>query len=122
MGFDLIFNLSGILFIFVFGFIIFTIAKQLGEWDKNNHSPIMSAEATVMGKRTKFDQHPVAGADTIVHHQQTTTYFVTFELNSKERLEFKVPGREYGLLAEQDRGMLTYQGSRFKRFERILAA
>lgn len=50
-------------------------------------------------------------------HAQTT-YFVTFELENKQRLEFRLKSKDYGLLAEGDIGTLTYQGTRYKGFTR----
>ena len=49
----------------------------------------------------------------------STSYYATYQLDSGERLEFSVGGREYGMLAEGDQGTLTYQGTRYKGFERI---
>ncbi len=49
-----------------------------------------------------------------------TNYFVTFEiLENKSRIEFEVSGESYGLLAEGDKGNLTYQGDKFIKLERV---
>ncbi|WP_340008707.1 DUF2500 domain-containing protein [Paenibacillus sp. FSL K6-0276] len=48
------------------------------------------------------------------------SYFVTFEIDGGNRLELHVMDQEYGLITEGDRGELSYQGSRFKGFDRIL--
>ncbi|WKL05192.1 DUF2500 domain-containing protein [Paenibacillus amylolyticus] len=48
----------------------------------------------------------------------TTRYYVTFEFDNGERTELIVGGNHYGMMVENDRGMLTYQGTRFKHFER----
>ena len=37
---------------------------------------------------------------------------------SGDRLELRLPGREYGLLTEGDTGLLTFQGTRYLSFER----
>ena len=50
--------------------------------------------------------------------QVWTTYFVTFEMKSGERVEFGLDGRDYGLLAEGDEGTLDYQGTRYLGFQR----
>ena len=47
-----------------------------------------------------------------------TRYFVTFEFESGDRLELMVDGSEYGLLAEGDCGMLSFQGTRYLGFVR----
>ena len=36
----------------------------------------------------------------------------TFQVESGDRMEFSVSGREYGLLVEGDTGRLTFQGTR----------
>lgn len=53
------------------------------------------------------------------NHSHNTTYYVTFQFESKERMEFLVRGREYGMLVEGDYGRLTFQGIRYLGFERI---
>jgi Uncharacterized protein conserved in bacteria (DUF2199)/Protein of unknown function (DUF2500) len=35
-----------------------------------------------------------------------------------DRREFSISGNEYGMLAEGDEGRLTYQGTRYRGFER----
>lgn len=52
------------------------------------------------------------------HTSSSTTYYVTFQVDSGDRMEFSVSGQEYGLLAEGDRGKLTFQGTRYLGFER----
>ena len=47
----------------------------------------------------------------------STWYYATFEAESGDRMAFAVSGREYGLLAEGDKGRLTFQGTRFLGFE-----
>ena len=46
-----------------------------------------------------------------------TRYFVTFELENGGRVELGVKDSEYGMLAEGDQGLLTYQGTRYIGFE-----
>ena len=41
-------------------------------------------------------------------------------MENGERKEFHVSGKEYGLLAEGDSGKLTFQGTRYKGFERTI--
>ena len=51
-------------------------------------------------------------------HSSTTYYYITFEVNSGDRMEFSVTGEQYGMLAEGDYGTLTFQGTRYKCFLR----
>ena len=46
----------------------------------------------------------------------STRYYVTFQVESGDRMEFSVSGREYGLLVEGDTGRLTFQGTRYLGF------
>jgi hypothetical protein len=48
----------------------------------------------------------------------SSAYFVTFEADTGDRLELGVPDKEYGVLVEGDTGKLTFQGTRYKGFER----
>ena len=51
------------------------------------------------------------------HHG--TTYYATFQVESGDRMELPMRGTDYGMLAEGDRGRLTFQGTRFLGFERM---
>lgn len=46
-------------------------------------------------------------------------FHVTFQVESGDRMELPVSGREYGMLAEGDIGKLTFQGTRYLSFERV---
>lgn len=102
-----------IFFLAIFGFITFTMIKGVKEWSHNNKQPIIPAQATIISKRPSVSSHNHDG-----HMSNSTTYYVSFEFTNGERIEFNVPGREYGVMAEGDRGTLSFQGSRFIRFER----
>lgn len=43
---------------------------------------------------------------------------MTFQVQSGDRLELGVDDPEFGMLAEEDIGMLTFQGTRYKEFVR----
>ena len=63
----------------------------------------------------------MVGNSTGIHGYHTyTSYYVTFQFDSGDRLEFSVEGTEYGMLAEGDRGKLTFQGTRYLGFERTV--
>ncbi len=52
----------------------------------------------------------------------TTYYFITFEFEKNgNRQEFQVSGNTFGLIAEGDRGTLSYKEDRFIKFDRIIA-
>jgi hypothetical protein len=93
--------------------IIMTFAKNIKQERKNDQSPRLTVPATVIAKR---DQVSVHHHD---HHRHTSTrYFVTFQVDSGDRMELPLSGPEYGMLIEGDQGSLTFQGTRFLSFER----
>lgn len=108
--FPIVFSL---MFVVVIGFFIFTLVKHIGSWHKNNNSPKLSVDATVVGKRNNVYRHHMND-----HTSYHTEYFVTFQFQSGDRLELSVPGDEVGLLVEGDEGILSFQGTRYLGFER----
>ena len=90
-----------------FGMIISTLVKNGKQERKNNASPRLTSEATVVTKRTH-----VRG------DHAHTTYFATFQFESGDRLELEIPRDRFGYLVEGDRGKLHFQGTRFLNFER----
>ena len=116
MGFGLfgvLFSLTFLLFIVVFVVLLF---RGLKEWNRNNHSPRLTVPATVVAKRTNVSHHHHAGEH---HHSSTSTsYYVTFQVESGDRMELHLNGSQYGLIVEGDRGLLTFQGTRFLDFQR----
>lgn len=108
-----------LVFFLVFGIIISGIIKSISQWNKNNHSPRLTVPATIVAKRTNVSRsshHHGHGHG--VHHSTSTTYYVTFQVESGDRMELQMQGHEYGLLIEGDRGKLTFQGTRYLSFER----
>ncbi len=87
--------------------IIAAIVRYLA----NATQQILSVRARLVAKRAD-----VSGGrnDTSV----STSYYLTFETIQGSRMELSVSGTEYGLLAEGDEGILTYQGEWFKGFQR----
>lgn len=85
---------------------------------QNDHSPRLTVEATVVGRRTDVSHYH--RGDVSAHSVSSySTYYVTFEVESGDRMELCVSGQEYGMLIEGDRGRLTFQGTRFLDFQRI---
>lgn len=99
-----------VMFILVIGMFIFIFVQNITEWAKNNNSPRLSVHASVVTKRSHSHRHG--------DHGSTTSYYVTFQVDSGDRMELHMSGREYGMLAEGDTGMLTFQGTRYLGFER----
>ena len=116
-GFEILFML---MFLLVFGMILFTIIRGIGQWNRNNHSPRLTVRATVVSKRGDVSLHHHSGGPNggVGHTTTSTTYYVTFQVESGDRMELHVSGSEYGMLVEGDAGDLTFQGTRYLGFER----
>ena len=106
---EVLFMLIFVLFIGVF---LFMLISSISQWNKNNHSPRLTVGAVVITKRTNTS----GGTG---HTSGSTSYYVTFQVESGDRMELHVSGSEYGMLAEGDRGFLTFQGTRYLGFERV---
>lgn len=102
--FTILFPSMFVLF-FIFFFVI--LGKSIAQEKKNDHSPRLTVPATVVAKRTQ-----VRG------DHAHTTYYATFQVASGDRMELNVPHNEFGYLVEDDRGSLTFQGTRFLSFDR----
>lgn len=96
----------------VFIVIVYRIISSLLEYLKNNNSELCQIKAKIISKRTELSSSPNTMA--------FSSYYIGFEeVDSLERQEFLVADKDYGLLAEGDLGILSYQGSRFISFTRI---
>lgn len=116
------FSLFGALFTVVFAMTlviaILAITRGVREWNRNNNSPRLTVPARVVSKR--MDVSGNFGGDHGSYTSTSTVYYVTFQVKSGDRMELRVGGKEYGLLAEGDTGNLTFQGTRFLSFDRFL--
>ncbi len=121
---DVMFNIFPVMFFavfaLIFGVFIFTFVRSIGQWSKNHHSPRLTVPVTVVAKRTNISRHRHGGVNGHHHHTTSTTYYVTFQVESGDRMELRVDPSQYGLIVEGDQGKLTFQGTRFLNFERIL--
>lgn len=84
------------------------IGKAMAEREAEKNLPQQTAAARCVTKRSN-----VRGMS-FTH----TNYFICFELDSGERIELWTEGNQYGLIAEGDRGTLTYQGRHLISFTR----
>lgn len=123
-GFDrFLFSFGPIFMVFVFvmviGGFLFVIFSAIKTWSQNNAQPVLSVWAKIVSKRTNVSSsmHNNNNND-MHHHSSSTSYYVTFEVESGDRMEFHISGDEYGMLVEGDTGKLTFQGTRYKGFSR----
>ena len=103
-----------ILFFLVIGMFIITIIRNIGEWVNNNNSPCLSVPASVVAKRRTTHHHHSNG-----HHHHTHSYYVTFQVESGDRMELKVRRSVCVQLIEGDAGTLSVQGTRYLGFEKF---
>ena len=102
-------------FILAFGaffvMFFFVLGKSIRQSVKNNHSPRLTVDARVVTKRMQNGYYNG-------NHRHPSAYYVTFEVDSGDRMELSMTGEEYGLLAEGDVGKLSFQGTRYLDFIR----
>lgn len=119
-----------IIFIAIFAMVIFVFVsaavKGIKEYRTNNASPRLTVDAKVVAKRTNVSHHHHANAGDVsgahgFNSATSTSYYVTFEVESGDCMELHLSGREYGMLAEGDTGRLSFQGTRYLGFERNTA-
>ena len=127
-SFDIIFIIMAVLVAVIFVVVLVNmighrrlfkgiLRRAMDRMDKDDHALRLTVPATVVSKRSNVTMHH-HGGDTMHHQTANTSYYVTFQVQSGDRMELWVPAEEYGLLVEGDEGDLTFQGSRFLRFER----
>lgn len=92
----------------IFGLIGYRLIKIFLEFSYNNSQEILKREVKIIGKRMNMSSE----SGTL------TEYYTTFEFEDGERLELKIKDKVYGLIAEDDFGVLEYQGKRFIEFKR----
>ena len=104
-----------VVFVIVIGTFVATAVKGVSTWNKNNNSPRLTVSAKVVAKRNHTGVHHHNGH---THRTTSSTYYVTFEVESGDRMELQMDGVEFGLLVEGDEGKLTFQGTRYLGFVR----
>jgi len=120
IGFGLFQIMFSLTFLLVTGVFVAIAIKGISQWHKNNNSPRLTVPATVVSMRTNVSHHHHHHGTGHMHHHtsSSTTYYVTFQVESGDRMELHVAGHQFGLMIEGDRGRLTFQGTRFLDFER----
>ena len=102
----------------VIGVIIAGHVKNARRWRANNEAPVLTVDAAVAAKRVDM-RHNGAHNAPPYRANFATQYFATCEVVSGDRLELSMDGSQYGQLAENDVGQLTFQGARFLSFDRF---
>lgn len=127
-SFGIIFSILPIIFIamfvLVFTFIIVVLVRALRHGSQNSKLPVLTVSAAVVAKRGDVNSYGghVGRVDATDFHavgsRTYTDYYATFQVQSGDRMELRLQDGQYGLIAEGDRGMLTFQGDSFISFER----
>ena len=109
----IVFDLRAILPVMIM--FIVTAVRGIGRWHKNNNSPRLTVDATIVSKRMDVTHHHNSTTRT---NSSSTWYYATFQVASGDRMELSIPTQDYGYLVEGDHGKLTFQGTRYLSFER----
>lgn len=116
--FDFIFP---IFFIAVLILVIVGFFSAFKQSRKNAKAPRITVEAKVITKRADVSHHRHNVSSNEMDNYYTTSstsYFVTFEVESGDRFELSINGSDYGMIVEGDKGKLTFQGTKFISFQR----
>ncbi|WP_339315901.1 DUF2500 domain-containing protein [Paenibacillus sp. FSL R10-2734] len=105
---------GGLLITIVFGTFAYVIIKGVSTWGANNAAEVTRKRCKVTDKRTE-----VWGGSG--DSSANTNYYITFEFEDQTRIELHIKANEFGLISIGDQGELTYQGTRFKEFNRMVA-
>lgn len=116
--FNLMDDLFPIMFIIIFALIIYTFIKNIQQNAYNKKQPIIPVSVKIVSKRYDVWQHTDNSFENMHNTSSSTNYYATFEMTNGERIEFEIPPKEFGMMAEGDKGTLEFQGTRFISFTR----
>ena len=119
-GFDLQMEIMLDLIIAIFTAIFF---RCIFEWTINKCSAMESVDAFVVAKQQGMIQQqiPNAGDATGGHGftlQEQPWYKITFRMTDSTEKEFNVDNQSFRELKEGEKGILTYQGTRYLGFKK----
>lgn len=99
-----------LIFFVVLAFIIFNL---ISTYIKNENSPVIATKAQLIKKKRNIDTQTDANGMTTT----TETLILIFQLDTGSEIKFIVGGRVYRTISENEWGTLTFQGTRFLKFE-----
>ena len=117
-GYGMVDGMVTVVFVLIFGMMIYAVVQAILRKQKNDASPRLTVLARVVSRRQEVTHHARNMNDGVYHTSSTTRYFVTFQVESGDRLELQLDGSDFGMLAEGDEGRLSFQGTRFLEFQR----
>ncbi|GAB6989994.1 DUF2500 domain-containing protein [Paenibacillus pini] len=116
--FDFFGKVMPIFFVIIVAIILLSAGRAVLQWNRNNKEPLLTVDSRIVSKRNKVTHHHDANDQ--MSSYSRTHYYLTFEVESGDRMEFAVSGNQYGLCAEGDSGRLTFQGTRYMGFQRYM--
>ena len=117
-GFHAFEGMFTLVFVLVIGLFIYAVVQAIARKQKNDASPRLTVLARVVSRRQEVTHHARNMNDGVYHTSSTTRYFVTFQVESGDRMELELDGSDFGMLAEGDEGRLSFLGTRFLDFQR----
>lgn len=117
-GFHAFEGMFTLVFVLVIGLFIYAVVQAILRKQENDASPRLTVLARVVSRRQEVTHHARNMNDGVYHTSSTTRYFVTFQVESGDRMELELDGSDFGMLAEGDEGRLSFQGTRFLDFQR----
>jgi len=103
-------GIFGLVFVIAAGYIVFSWILR---YIKNENSPVMVAKARLLDK--KADVHMSTDANGAMSTSETL--YLIFELDTGNNIKLIVNGRIYRNAPKNEWGILTFQGTRFIKFE-----
>lgn len=103
---------SIVIFMFL-AFFAFVIFSGVNTYLKNEKSPIVATRAQVVDRRRRTNTHNDANG----HMHTDETFYLIFGLDTGSTLELRVRRSVYKQAPSGEWGTLTFQGTRFLRFE-----
>ena len=86
-----------VMFVGIFIMFIVTAVRGIGRWHKNNNSPRLTVDATIVSKRMDVTHHHNSTTHT---NSSSTWYYATFQVASGDRMELSIPTQDYGYLPQ----------------------
>lgn len=114
-----LFDPFSLMFLSILGINLFIQLKGIHEWNKNNDSPKVTVNAKVVAKRSKTT-HFHREDNGLMFMNLASIYYITFEIQSEDKVEMRVNVTDYRRLYKGDCGKLTFQGTRYISFEKCL--
>ena len=105
-----------VIFIVIFIiFVCFIIGSGITQYFKNENSPVVATKARLIDK--KRDTTTTTDANGVINTNETL--YLIYELDTGSTMRFTVNGRIYREAPAAEWGTLTFQGTRFIRFESV---